>query len=128
LMHMPTLILSAASLAALFLLRAVRRSWPGPLIVMTIATLVSAQLDFASMGIAVVGNLGNGLPHIKMPAFDPGLLRELVIPSLNLAVISIVSFMMTVRSFAEKNGYAIDVDQELRAQGYINIASGLSQG
>ena len=53
-----------------------------------------------------------------------GLLRELVIPSLNLAVISIVSFMMTVRSFAEKNGYAIDVDQELRAQGYINIASG----
>ena len=128
LMHMPTLILSAASLAALFLLRAVRRTWPGPLIVMTIATLVSAQLDFASMGIAVVGNLGNGLPHIKMPAFDPGLLRELVIPSLNLAVISIVSFMMTVRSFAEKNGYAIDVDQELRAQGYINIASGLSQG
>lgn len=51
-----------------------------------------------------------------------------MIPSLNLAVISIVSFMMTVRSFAEKNGYAIDVDQELRAQGYINIASGLSQG
>lgn len=128
LVHFPTLLLTAVSLAALLLLGKIRRNWPGPLIVMTIATLVSAWMDFSTMGIAVVGNLGDGLPHIKMPAFDPGLLRELVIPSLNLAVISIVSFMMTVRSFAEKNGYAIDVDQELRAQGYINIASGLSQG
>ncbi|HCM61357.1 MAG TPA: sodium-independent anion transporter [Morganella sp. (in: Bacteria)] len=128
LVHFPTLLLTAVSLAALLLLGKIRRNWPGPLIVMTIATLVSAGLDFSTMGIAVVGNLGDGLPYIKMLAFDPGLLRELVIPSLNLAVISIVSFMMTVRSFAEKNGYAIDVDQELRAQGYINIASGLSQG
>ncbi|WP_323159398.1 SulP family inorganic anion transporter, partial [Pseudomonas marginalis] len=57
-----------------------------------------------------------------------GLIRELIIPSLNLAVISFVSFMMTARSFASKNGYQVDADQELRALGIANVASVLSQG
>lgn len=63
-----------------------------------------------------------------MPQFDPGLMRDLITPSLNLAVISFVSFMMTARSFASKNGYSVDADQELRALGMANLASALSQG
>ncbi|MGE4799281.1 SulP family inorganic anion transporter [Yersinia hibernica] len=126
--HKLTLILSATSLFVLFALQALRPTWPTPLIVMTIATLLSWYLDFNSMGIAIIGSLGHGLPHISMPHFDPNLLRELIVPSLNLAVISIVSFMMTVQSFASKNGYEVDIDQELYALGYINIVAGLSQG
>lgn len=126
--HWPTLALSSISLAILFILKIWRPGWPAPLIVMTLATLLSWHLDFSSTGIAIIGSFGQGLPHISMPHFDPELLRELIIPSLNLAVISIVSFMMTVRSFANKNGYEVDIDQELRALGYINIAAGVSQG
>lgn len=126
--HVLTLILSVSSLSALFILKVLRPKWPGPLIVMAIGTLLSWYLDFNSMGIAIIGSLGQGLPHVTMPHFDPNLLRELIIPSLNLAVISIVSFMMTVQSFANKNGYEVDIDQELYALGYINIVAGLSQG
>ncbi|CNI54719.1 MULTISPECIES: SulP family inorganic anion transporter [Yersinia] len=126
--HELTLVLSITCLAILFILKVLRPKWPGPLIVMTIATLLSWYLDFNAAGITIIGSLGQGLPHITMPHFDPILLRELVVPSLNLAVISIVSFMMTVQSFASKNGYEVDIDQELRALGYINIAAGLSQG
>ncbi|KXF93910.1 SulP family inorganic anion transporter [Yersinia pestis] len=50
----------------------------------------------------------------------------MVIPALNLAVVSFVSMMLTARSFAAKNGY--DVDVELRALGITNIVSALSQG
>lgn len=126
--HKLTLILSVTSLFVLFILKALRPKWPTSLIVMTIATLLSWYLDFSSMGIAIIGSLGQGFPHISMPHFDPNLLRELIVPSLNLAVISIVSFMMTVQSFANKNGYEVDIDQELYALGYINIVAGLSQG
>ncbi|CNI38016.1 SulP family inorganic anion transporter [Yersinia vastinensis] len=126
--HELTLVLSITCLAILFILKVLRPKWPGPLIVMTIATLLSWYLDFNAAGITIIGSLGQGLPHITMPHFDPILLRELVVPSLNLAVISIVSFMMAVQSFASKNGYEVDIDQELRALGYINIAAGLSQG
>lgn len=126
--HGLTLILSITSLAALFILKALRPGWPAPLIVMALATLLSWYLDFNTMGIAIMGSFGQGLPHISMPHFDPNLLRELIVPSLNLAVISIVGFMMTVRSFATKNGYEIDIDKELYALGYSNIVAGLSQG
>ncbi|GKX51722.1 SulP family inorganic anion transporter [Budvicia aquatica] len=126
--HWLTLALSTVCLVILFILKALRPGWPAPLIVMTLATLLSWQLDFNAMGIAIIGSFGHGLPHISMAHFDPELLRALIIPSLNLSVISIVSCMMTVRSFANKNGYEVDIDQELRALGYINLAAGLSQG
>lgn len=126
--HWLTLALSIACLVMLFVLKALRPGWPAPLIVMTLATLLSWQFDFNSMGIAIIGSFGQGLPHISMPHFNPELLRELILPSLNLSVISIVTCMMTVRSFASKNGYDVDIDQEVRAMGYINLASGLSQG
>ncbi|MGL4901162.1 MAG: SulP family inorganic anion transporter, partial [Shewanella sp.] len=52
----------------------------------------------------------------------------LVVPALNLAMVSFVSMMLTARSFAAKNGYDIDPDKEFRALGIANIASALSQG
>jgi MFS superfamily sulfate permease-like transporter len=36
--------------------------------------------------------------------------------------------MLTARSFATRNGYVINADQEMRAMGYANIASGLTGG
>ena len=36
--------------------------------------------------------------------------------------------MLTARSFATKNGYDIDADQDFAALGAANIASALSQG
>ncbi|KLU19200.1 sulfate permease, partial [Proteus mirabilis] len=102
------------------------------LIAMVVMTYLSWQFDLASYGIAIVnkeaGNVDLFLPVVSMSGFHPGVLRELLVPSINLAVISFVSFMMTARSFASKNGYDVDADQELKALGIANIAAALSQG
>lgn len=126
--HIPTLLMSVATLAVIIVIKKVRNLWPSLLIVMVLATLVSYVFNIEKYGISIVGDLGEGLPFIPMPQFDPGLMRDLITPSLNLAVISFVSFMMTARSFASKNGYSVDADQELRALGMANLASALSQG
>lgn len=52
----------------------------------------------------------------------------LVLPALNLAMVSFVSMMLTARSFAAKNGYEIDADKEFRALGMANLAAAASQG
>ncbi|AFH92016.1 sulfate transporter [Providencia stuartii MRSN 2154] len=126
--HIPTLLMSVATLAVIIVIKKVRNLWPSLLIAMVLATLVSYVFNIEKYGISIVGDLGEGLPFIPMPQFDPGLMRDLITPSLNLAVISFVSFMMTARSFASKNGYSVDADQELRALGMANLASALSQG
>ncbi|MCW2254578.1 high affinity sulfate transporter 1 [Providencia alcalifaciens] len=124
----PTLLMSVATFAIIIVIKKKRNMWPSLLIAMVLATIVSIVFDVEQYGISTVGDLGEGLPFIPMPQFNPGLMRDLITPSLNLAVISFVSFMMTARSFASKNGYAVDADQELRALGMANIASALSQG
>jgi MFS superfamily sulfate permease-like transporter len=55
-------------------------------------------------------------------------LPDLIAESAGLALILFTSGMLTARSFAEKNRYEIDADQELAALGAANIASALSQG
>ncbi|HGN1707184.1 TPA: SulP family inorganic anion transporter [Providencia rettgeri] len=126
--HIPTLLMAVATLVITLAIKRVRSKWPSLLIAMILATAASIAFNLEQYGISTVGDLGEGLPYIPMPEFPPGLLRDLVIPSLNLAVISFVSFMMTARSFASKNGYAVDADQELRALGVANIASAFAQG
>ncbi|MEX5994396.1 SulP family inorganic anion transporter [Providencia vermicola] len=126
--HIPTLLMSVMTFIIIITIKKIRSMWPSLLIAMIFATFVSYVFDIEKYGISVVGDLGEGLPFIPMPQFNPGLMRDLITPSLNLAVISFVSFMMTARSFASKNGYSIDADQELRALGMANIASAFSQG
>ena len=48
--------------------------------------------------------------------------------ALGVALVSFSSGMVTARSFAERNHYDIDADQEFIALGTCQIASGLSQG
>jgi MFS superfamily sulfate permease-like transporter len=45
-----------------------------------------------------------------------------------VALVSFSSLMLTARSFAAKNGYDIDSDQDFAALGAANIASAVSQG
>ncbi|WP_244212897.1 SulP family inorganic anion transporter [Proteus hauseri] len=130
--HWPTLLMSTITLVLLLGIRHFRSRWPAPLIAMVVMTYLSWQFDLVDYGIAIVnkdaGQIDMFLPVVSMSSFHPGLLRELMVPSINLAVISFVSFMMTARSFASKNGYEVDADQELKALGIANIAAALSQG
>ncbi|PHM38773.1 SulP family inorganic anion transporter [Xenorhabdus innexi] len=126
--HWPTMAMSAMTLLVLLSVRFLRPGWPAPLLAMLISTYVSWQFELNQYGIEIVGHMKDGLPIVPVPEFELGSIRDLVVPSINLAVISFVSFMITARSFASKNGYQVDADSELRALGIANIASSLSQG
>lgn len=127
--HWPTVGISLLTLLCLFGVRYVRPNWPAPLFAVVLTTAVTWAANLPRFGVETVsGYTGGGLPTVSWPDFKPGLLRELVIPALNLAVVSFVSMMLTARSFAAKNGYEVDVNSEFRALGLVNIVSGLSQG
>lgn len=127
--HWPTVGISLLTLLCLFGVRYLRPNWPEPLFAVVLTTGLTWAANLPRFGVEMVsGYTGGGLPTVSWPDFKPGLLRELVIPALNLAVVSFVSMMLTARSFAAKNGYEVDVNSEFRALGLVNIVSGLSQG
>ncbi|MCS3454410.1 high affinity sulfate transporter 1 [Aeromonas sp. BIGb0405] len=126
--HLPTLAMSLFTLLILLVSKRYRPGWPSSMVAMVVTAALVWVGHLGQFGIDTLGTIGSGLPAFQMPEFPPGLLRELVLPALNLAMVSFVSMMLTARSFAAKNGYEIDADKEFRALGMANLASAVSQG
>ena len=126
--HWQTVMVSLVTLVVYFTAKRFRPSWPAAMLAIVAAgfSVWFSQLDL--QGVKVVGAIQGGLPAFQTPAFDIGISRELVVPALNLAMVSFVSMMLTARSFAAKNGYDIDADKEFRALGFANLAAAFSQG
>ncbi|EKK9986170.1 SulP family inorganic anion transporter [Vibrio vulnificus] len=127
-LHWPTLALSVATVAVYLVTKRFRPSWPAAMFAILITTSSVWLLRLQEAGVSVVGLTQGGFPNFQTPEFELGVTRELVVPALNLAMVSFVSMMLTARSFAAKNGYDIDADKEFRALGFANIASACSQG
>lgn len=126
--HVPTLLMALLTVSIYFLLKRVKPTWPASMIAITVATTLVWLLNLEQFDIKTIGVVDGGLPLFKAPDFNIGIIRELVMPALNLAIVSFVSLMLTARSFAAKNGYEIDADKEFMALGMANFASALSQG
>ena len=126
--HWPTISVSLLALLSFLLIKRFRPQWPAALGVMVVTAIVVWLFDLSTFNIDTLGEIPSGLPQFHAPVFNVGITRELVMPALNLAMVSFVSMMLTAQSFATKNGYDIDPDKEFRALGIANIASALSQG
>lgn len=123
-----TMAVSLLTLVTLIGFKKWRPNWPAPLFAIVLAAFVTWAGGLQQHGVVTVGGFSDVLPIVQWPDFQPGLLRDMVIPALNLAVVSFVSMMLTARSFAAKNGYEVNADAEFRALGLVNIVSALSQG
>jgi high affinity sulfate transporter 1 len=126
--HLPTL---SVGLITLTVILAGKHWWPrapAPLLAMLVGGTLVYGLGLEASGVTVVGLLPSGLPGVTFPELDPELLKPLLGGALGVALVSFSSGMVTARSFAARNRYEVDVDQEFIALGACQIASGLSQG
>jgi len=123
------LSIGLSSLVLIVLLKSYRPRWPGILVAVVLATLVSAwfQLDLRGH-LSVVGALPQGLPHWQIP---PVTVADLVHLLPGAAIISLLTFADTSvlsRALAQRMGYAVNQNQEMIALGAANLAAGLFQG
>ncbi|WP_165314190.1 SulP family inorganic anion transporter [Vibrio ziniensis] len=126
--HWQTLMISTTTVVVYLASKRLRPQWPAAMFAIFITGVMVWLMKLDTVGVQVVGVIQGGLPTFQAPTFDIGVSRELVVPALNLAVVSFVSMMLTARSFAAKNGYDIDADKEFQALGLANLASAFSQG
>jgi high affinity sulfate transporter 1 len=126
--HWPTLAVGGATFAVLIVSGRLLPRLPAPLVALVMAGLGVALLGLDTHGVAVVGVVPAGLPEFRLPVFSLDLLDDLAGVATGLALISFSSMMLTARSFAAKNRYDIDADQEFAALGAANLAASLSQG
>lgn len=126
--HVPTIIMAILTVVIYFGMKRLRPSWPASMFAIAFGAASVWIFNLEQFDINTIGIVDGGLPLFQTPNFDVGIVRELVVPALNLAIVSFVSMMLTARSFAAKNAYDIDADKEFMALGMANFASALSQG
>ncbi len=126
--HLETFAVGLGTFLILWLSPKLLPRAPAALIAMILAAFATKLLGLDLRGVATLGHVRAGLPALRFPSFPAHLLPQLIADAAGLALVTFSSMMLTAHSFASKNGYEIDSDQEFAALGAANIASALGQG
>lgn len=100
----------------------------GPLLAVISATALVFSFNLDAHGVAIVGDVPNGLPSLGLPAFSPPLICELAGPAFLIAIIGYVESVSVAQTLAAKRREHIDLDQEMLGLGAANLAAGVSGG
>jgi SulP family sulfate permease len=126
--HVLTLGLGLGLIVLLVVLQRSAPAVPGALVVFVVALGASALFDLQGHGVAVIGDVPRGLPHLALPAVSLSDLRSLFPAAAGIALLTFPDGFLLARAFAAKHRYDVDPERELRALAAANLAAGLFQG
>ncbi|HSN47861.1 MAG TPA: sulfate permease [Flavobacterium sp.] len=101
---------------------------PVAILVVILSILLIVGTSLGLKDITTVGVIPSGLPEFHLPSFS---FRDIdgVFPlAMACFILSYIESVSTARSLAQKNGYFIDIRQELLAIGIANFAVAFGQG
>jgi sulfate permease, SulP family len=130
--NLPTVALSAVVLGFVLLLRRFAPKLPGALVAVVGAIAASAALDFAGRGIATIGPVAEGLPHLgligllSLRAMKWKEMETLITVSASCAVMILTQSAATSRVYAAKHHQEVNENNELFGLAAANAAAGLS--
>lgn len=101
---------------------------PWTLLVVAAAIVVATVGDLANHGVQLIGAVPAGLPGVVLPALTLAETRDLLAVAFAAFVLAYIEGMSMARSYASKNKYRVDADQELIALGFACVGAGMTQG
>lgn len=111
---------AATTLALLIGMERWRPHSPAPLVAVAGGIAATWYFGLADMGLAIVGTIPQGLPHLTLP--DLSLIEQLVPGALGIALMSFTESIAAGRAFTDRDDPAIDANRELIATGAGNLA------
>lgn len=115
----PTVVLSAASIAILLVLKRFAPKVPGTLIVVAGGILLVAFAGLEDLGVDLIAPVPGGLPVLGLPDFSQ--IATLVPGALAIAVMAFLESAAVARGIRKATEPQIDSDQELLATGAANV-------
>jgi len=124
--HVPTLGVSTAVVAVILACRALAPRLPGPLVVVVGAVAASAAFDFSRHGIAVIGPVPGGLPHLGLPDVGWRDVRVLLPVAASCFLMIVTQSAATARVYATRHHEELDEDTDLVGLSAANAVAALS--
>jgi sulfate permease, SulP family len=124
--HLPTALISAVVVIGVFATHRFAPKVPGPLIAVIATVAASATWDFADRGIAVVGPVAGGLPHLGVPQIEGHDILHLVGIAGSCFLMIVAQSAATARFYASRHQQQLDEDADLVGLSAANAAAALS--
>lgn len=121
--HLPSLLLGVGTLVILLVSKKLIPKFPMAVFLMAAGAIGTAFFHLEDLGIQTLAAVKPGLPTWTVPEFGAIPLKEAVIISLSVAVVIMAETLLAENSFAQKNRYRIDDNQEILAFAMGNLAA-----
>lgn len=122
---LPAFVLGICSLAVLLISRRLIPRFPMAICVMAAGAAAEYIWHIDKWGIACLPDVAPGLPRLVLPSIEIDDIPELITASLSIAVVIMAETLLAESSFAQKNRYKLDDNQELLAFSLANFAAAL---
>jgi high affinity sulfate transporter 1 len=131
--HLPetqpaALLVGSLALVALVAGKLWLRNRPVAFLVVVAGIVAAGAFDLESRGVALLGQVPQGLPTPGLPALSRADLNALLPIALAAFVLATVETTAIGRMFGQKHGYRLDPNRELLAVGVANLCAGLGRG
>ncbi len=124
--HWPTLAVSASVVVGVMLLARISPKIPGPLFAVVGSIVASKLWNFSARGIAVIGPVAGGLPHLGLPHGGWKPMGQLIGVALSCFVMILTQSAATARVYATRHHQDLDENADLLGLSAANAAAGLS--
>ena len=120
--HVTTLILGLSCIFFLLFIKKLNKKIPSAIVVVFFSTLWVYYYDKNLEGVAIIGEIPQGLPSIKFPKLDWLVIKNLFPIALTISIVAFTEAISISKGLAEKNKlYNLNPNQELLALGSANI-------
>lgn len=127
--NLATLLVGAAGLVLVLLLRRWLPLVPGALVAVVLGIAAVPLFGLEAKGVAIVGHIDAGLPRLGLPRLDaPGDYLTLVGSAVGVLLVGFVEGLGAAETYAAEAGYDVDANRELLGLGAANLGSGLASG
>ncbi|MDD7408848.1 MAG: SulP family inorganic anion transporter [Anaerovoracaceae bacterium] len=119
----PSLILGAASLAAILIIKKIAPKFPGTVAVMIAGVILTYFLGLGDYGVRTLSPVEPGLGPLLIPDLRGVDLVSTAGRALPASIVIIAETLLSENQFAFKNGYKLDDNREILAFSIANIVS-----
>jgi MFS superfamily sulfate permease-like transporter len=120
-----TVAIGAGVLAVLLVCARLDRRIPGALIGMVASTALVGALGLQSHGVAVLGTVHSGAPHLGLTGLSWSTLQSLAPLAAVVTLVVVTQTAATTRAFAEQGSYDVDAGRDFLAVGAGSVVAGL---
>jgi len=121
-----TVAVSAAVIVVILFSKYVTKAVPGALIAVVGAIFVSWKWNLAAHGVATLGKVAGGLPHLGLPSVPRGEIPSLLGTAASIFVLILAQSAATSRAYAAKYNDEFSEDTDLVGLGASCLFAGIS--